>query len=89
MIISLLLDLVYTIMDIQLFFDIPELPRKAEAMIENVYYYMVDGAAILANFCNLNYLITLLGIVLVVDVAINIYKFVMWIIKKIPFLGME
>ncbi len=89
MIIELLLGLIYRLLDILLIFEIPPLPTEASTYINTLFNHLVSGASILANYTPLSYLLTLFGIIVAVDVGINIYKFVMWIIKKIPFLGVE
>jgi len=87
--IELLLGLIYRLLDILLIFEIPPLPLEASTYINTLFNHLVSGASILANYTPLSYLLTLFGIIVAVDVGINIYKFVMWIIKKIPFLGVE
>lgn len=89
MIIEALLNLVYKWLDLLLFFEIPKLPQEVNGYINTLFDYLETGASLLANYTPLDYLLVLFGIILAVDAGILIYHFVMWIIKKIPMLGME
>lgn len=89
MIIETILTAIYNIMDFLMFFKIPNLPDSALEYVNEFFDYLVVGAGILANYSPLQYLFVLFGIILSVDAAILVYHFVMWIIKKIPMLGMS
>lgn len=89
MIIQLLLTLIHTIFDKMLIFSIPQLPTEVQSYIDSLFDYLVSGASILANYTPLSYLLTLFGIIVAIDIGINVYKFVMWILKKIPMIGVS
>lgn len=50
---------------------------------------MVTGAGILANYTPLGYFMILFGVILAIDAGLVIYHFVMWIIRKIPMVGIS
>ena len=89
MIIELLLEVVYNLLSLLLIFKIPQLPQTALDYIDTAFDYLTAGAGLLANYTPLEYLLSLFGILLLVDVGINVYHFVMWIVKKIPMLGIK
>lgn len=89
MLIQLLLQLIYTIFDKLLILNIPQLPEQVQNYINTLFDYLVSGASVLANYTPLSYLLTLFGVILAVDIGINVYKFVMWILKKIPMIGVS
>lgn len=89
MIIETLLSVLFNLLDFLLFFKIPDLPETALEYVNQFFDYLVAGAGILSNYAPLTYLFTLFSIILVVDAAILVYHFVMWIIRKIPMLGMS
>lgn len=89
MLIKLLLDLIYTLLDKLLILNIPQLPETVQTYIDTLFDYLVAGASVLANYTPLAYILTLFGIIVAVDIGINIYKFVMWILKKIPMIGIS
>lgn len=86
MIIELLLNLIYNILDKLLVFNIPSLPDSVMEYVETAFEYIAAGAGIVANYTPYQYLMTLFGILLVIDAAMLLYRFVMWIVKKIPML---
>lgn len=89
MIIQLLLSALYNVLNILLILNIPQLPDTVTGYLNDFFDYLVSGASILANYTPLGYLLTLFGVLVAVDVGLNIYRFVMWIIKKIPMLGIS
>ena len=90
MIIKLLLDLIYKVLSILTQpISIPSLPEQAVEYIETFFGYLESGAGIVASFTPYGYLLTLLGVVVGIDVGIKIYHLVMWILKKIPMLGVQ
>ena len=90
MIIELLLNALYNIFKVlTLPINIPPMPEQASQYIEQFFDYIEMGAGILANYTPLGYLLTLFGVVIAVDIGIKLYHFVMWILRKIPMLGMS
>lgn len=89
MLIETLMYVVYDLLDYLLFFEVPMLPNEVYYYIDSAMDYIVAGAGILNNYTPLTYLMLLFGIVLTIDLSIMIYKFVMWVIKKVPFLGVK
>lgn len=90
MIVQALLDLVYGVFALLTMpIDIPSLPAGVASIIQTGFDYMAVGAGLLANWTHLTYLITLLGVVLAVDVGVMLYKFVMYILRKIPIFGIK
>lgn len=89
MIINGLLNVIYSVLDFLLIFSIPELPSQAQGYIDTLFDYMVGATGIVANYTPLGYLLILFGIIVTVDVAILLYKLVMWILRKIPLAGIS
>lgn len=90
MIIELLLTAFYNI--ISLLFspiNIPRIPDDVFSYIETFISYIATGKAILSQFVPIDYFLILFGIVVVIESAILIYHFVMWILKKIPMVGIK
>lgn len=69
--------------------SIPQLPENVTTALTTFFDYLQAGVGILAAYTHIGYLLTLFGIIIAVDIGIQLYKFVMWVIKKIPFLGIE
>lgn len=69
--------------------SIPSLPDNVELNLRSFLEYLRLGLQILANYTQLEYLLTLFGIVVAIEAGIAIYHFVMWVLKKIPMLGIS
>lgn len=90
MIIKALLELLYKVFStLTSAISIPQLPEEVAGFLEEFIGYLVTGMQILAVFTHFEYLLLLIGIVVAIDVGMLIYHFVMWVIKKIPMLGIE
>lgn len=89
MIIEMLLNVLYTILNSLLILNIPQLPENVQGYLNTLFDYLVTGASILANYTPLSYLLVLFGVLLAVDTGIMLYHFVMWVLKKIPVLGIS
>lgn len=89
MIIEAIMNGIYNFLDTILIFNIPSLPTEVYQYIDTAFDYISMGAGVLANYTPLAYLLVLFGIIITVDIAIMGYHLAMWVIKKIPLLGME
>lgn len=90
MIISGVLDILYSIFSVlTLPIDLPEMPNQIRTYINQLVSYMNTGYKILNVYLPMDYIMLLFGIIIAVDIGINLYKFVMWVIKKIPMLNIS
>lgn len=89
MIIEMLMSLLYNLLDLVMVIEIPALPESVMGYVNTLFDYMSAGASILANYTPLGYLLTLFGVLVAVDGGIMVYHFVMWVIRKIPVLGVS
>lgn len=69
--------------------NIPDMPAKVEELFTQFLDYINMGLSILAAYTHIEYLLVLFGIVVAVDIGVILFKLIMWVIKKIPFLGIE
>lgn len=69
--------------------NIASMPEGVRDALETALEYISAGFGIVGQFTHLSYLVVLFGLILAVDAGVLIYKIVMWVIKKIPFLGIE
>ena len=69
--------------------QIESMPAGVRSALETALEYISAGFGFVGQFCNLGYLVVLFGLILAVDAGVMIYKMVMWVLKKIPFLGIE
>lgn len=90
MIIYLLLELIYNLFSIlTLPINIPSLPDSITSIMNQFASYLSTGIAIIGNYFDVGYLLVLFGLVISIDVGISLYKFVMYIIRKIPMMNIK
>lgn len=69
--------------------NIPSLPDSVTIFMGDALSYIQTGLQILAVYTNLEYLLVLFGLILAIDIGIAVYHFVMWVLRKIPMLGIS
>ena len=69
--------------------QIPAMPDSAREAVSSVMSYITAGLDLLSCFADVSYLLLLFSLVVAVDVGILLYRFIMWIIRKIPMLGIS
>ena len=90
MIIQALLDLLYGVFALLTTpISIPTLPSEVTTIIASIMSYLNTGLAIMNCYFDVTYLWNLFMLVGSVDVGIGVYKFVMYILRKIPFFGIK
>lgn len=90
MIIESLLTIFSNLLELMLSpIDIPDLPSSVDSVLNQGIVYMSDGLGIFAAFTHYQFIMSLFAIVLIIDAAMLVYKFVCWVLKKIPMAGME
>lgn len=90
MIIEGLLNVLYNVFSaLTSAISIPAMPADISTYLSTFTSYLKVGLQILAVYTPLSYLLTLFGIVVGIELGLKIYHFVMWVIKKIPMLGVS
>lgn len=90
MIIKLLIDLIYGVFAVlTLPINIPGMPESVKEIIAIALDYITSGVGIVAQFFDLNYLFMLFSLIIIVDGGLYIYKFVMWVLNKIPMIDID
>ena len=92
MIVQLLLKLVYNFLSLLLVFDLPSMPDDVYTYISDALSYVSSGIDLLSGFIGSSaviYLGALLSIVVLIESAWLVYRFIMWVLRKIPILGIE
>lgn len=92
MLIEALLNLVLAIL--RYFFFSPQaelaaVPSKFATVIATAAAYIIDGIRIVNCYIDETYIAALLAFVLVLDAFILLYRVVMWVLRKIPFLSID
>lgn len=92
MIILGLLNLVKGLLSVLLIFNLPAMPDSVQSTLTTVATYLGDGISVLRAFIGadaLNVCSVYLGLVVIIDSAYFLYSTVMWILQKIPMLGIN
>lgn len=69
--------------------NFPVVPVELVQIIDQVFAYMKAGMGILNFFCPLSIIKPALVVFLAVYLVYHGYGLVMWILRKIPFIGVE
>lgn len=88
--INLLMDFVYAIMYVVTGpIGSVRLPPEVLQYVTVALDYMAEGAVVLSQFVDMGYLLVLWMIVLEIDLGILTFRALMWVLRKIPLLGMS
>lgn len=90
MLINLILTAVYGLL-IALFFGIklPGFPDGFLDIMASAQGYLITGIRVLGTYVDLSYLLILFAAFLSIYVFYDLYLLVMWILRKIPLLGIK
>ena len=69
--------------------DIPIIPSALSDMVSDVFGYMREGMGIINFFCPLERISPAIDFFVLIYAVVHGYKLVMWVLKKIPMLGIE
>lgn len=69
--------------------NIPDMPESISGAVTSMSEYLATGYGILDNFLDMSVVSALLIAFLVIDGAYHVYLFVMWILRKIPMIGVS
>lgn len=91
---KLILEAVFTLFSsaLKLIFawiNLPDLPTEVETVINQLFGYMEQGMVFVFLFFDMNLVKIMLPMVIVVANFEKVYKLVMYVLRKIPFLGIQ
>lgn len=69
--------------------SLPEMPGEISSVIDQLFEYMESGMGFVFLFFNMSLVRIMLPLVIVVINFDKVYKLVMFVLRKIPFLGIE
>lgn len=69
--------------------NIPSLNDDIFTIFDSFAEYLQLGIGVLSSYTHIGYLLSLFSIFLVVEAAILVYKIIMWVLRKIPLLGID
>lgn len=90
MLVELLINFVYFVLNIvTAVLTVPTMPVKVGEVLGILVEYVSTGIAILGNYMDMAYILTLFTAIAVLDTAVVTYKIVMWFLRKIPVLNIN
>lgn len=90
MIIKGILELFFSLL--QIVFSpiaLPQLPAKASSYLDQFIDWILGGYNVIGTFIDLGMVKTLIPIVIVIANLDKVWSFIMFILRKIPFIGVE
>lgn len=67
--------------------NFPAVPAELQSIIDQLFGYMADGMGILNFFCPLSMIRPALAVLVAVWAVEHGYHIVMWVLRKLPFVG--
>ena len=92
MIISGLLNLIYTVLSVLLVFALPNMPDSIITILTQITGYFQTGIQIIASFVGstaMGVIALLFQLVIFLNAAYFLWSFVLWVIRKIPMLNVR
>lgn len=92
MIISGLLNLIYTVLSVLLVFELPNMPDSIITILTQITGYFQTGIQIIALFVGstaMGVIALLFQLVIFLNAAYFLWSFVFWVIRKIPMLNVR
>lgn len=90
MIIKGILELFFSLL--QIVFSpiaLPQLPAKASSYLDQFIDWILGGYNVIGMFIDLGMVKTLIPIVIVIANLDKVWSFIMFILRKVPFIGVE
>ena len=69
--------------------NIPPLPAEVQTGLNTFLELINSAVSVIGFFVPYQLIVVFLGVIVVAEIAVEVYHFVMWVIRKIPFLSMS
>lgn len=69
--------------------NLPAMPSAIESVLDIIYSAVVSGSALIGVFCHISLLQIMIPLVIIVLNFSHVWRLTMFILKKIPFVGIE
>lgn len=92
MIISGLLNLIYSVLSFLLVFELPNMPDTILAILNQITGYFQTGIQVISVFIGstaIGVIALLIQLVIFLNAAYFLWSFVFWVIRKIPMLNVR
>lgn len=90
MLLTLLFEMIFILIEPLFFFvNLPPVPPEVDAALDVFFEYIIQGLDFIWLVFERDLVVVCLPIILIVENAQGIWKVVQWILRKIPFVGIE
>lgn len=92
MIITASLNVIYTVLSVLLVFSLPDLPSAVITVANTAVDYVTAGVNVIHLFVGntaMGVLALCFKLVILFNAAYFLYSVVMWVLRKVPFLGLK
>lgn len=69
--------------------DLPVVPEGLVSIVDQVFGYMRSGMGIINFFCPLDRISLAIDLFVAIWLVVHGYRLIMWVLRKIPMLGIE
>ena len=69
--------------------QIENLPSDIQTVLATLTAYLIDGGRVICAYIHVPYILALLTFVIAMNAVMSGYRFLMWVLRKIPFLGID
>lgn len=69
--------------------QIEHLPSDIQIVLATLTAYLIDGARVVCAYIHVPYITALLAFVIAMNAVMNAYRFLIWLLRKVPFLGID
>lgn len=69
--------------------DLPDIPQNIIDIFEEIKIYLIDGADLVACFVNMDIFLAVFWASILLEIAVDTYLLIMWILNKIPFIDVD
>lgn len=90
MLIEILLNVILAFLRLLLLpIQIESLPSDVRTVFATLVAYLIDGSRVVCAYIHVPYITALLTFVIAMSALMNGWRFIKWVIRKIPFINIE
>lgn len=90
MLIEILCNMILAVLRVLLLpIQIEGLPEDVRTVFATLVAYLIDGSRVVCAYIHVPYISALLAFVIALSALVNGWRFIKWVIRKIPFINIE
>lgn len=90
MLIEILCNLILAVLRVLLLpIQIEGLPEDVRTVFATLVAYLIDGSRVVCAYIHVPYISALLAFVIALSALVNGWRFIKWVLRKIPFINVE